>query len=121
MVIRGTRVSVSSEKCGSKSRCVVSKPSKGSSAHARTGARSAERGQGDTQAAASGGTRRKASRSRTKAQLEQDVAELKRINAELEDELRRERERARQLEQINQQAGERIDSVIGRIKTLLAS
>jgi len=43
------------------------------------------------------------------------------MNAELQDELHRERERADRLEHINQQAGERIDSVIGRIKMLLAS
>ncbi len=49
------------------------------------------------------------------------MAKLKELNAKLQDDLRRERERAERLEEINQQAGERIDSVIGRIKTLLAS
>jgi len=49
------------------------------------------------------------------------LAELKQINDDLRDQLRREQERADRLAQINQQAGQRIESVIGRIKTLLAS
>ncbi len=100
---------------------MVSKPSKSSGARGQSKARPGERAQRDAGGEASSGASRKTSGSRSRAQLEQDVAELKRINAELADELRRERERANQLEQINEQAGERIESVIGRIKTLLAS
>ncbi len=80
-----------------------------------------ERAQRGAGGEASRGASHKASGSRSRAQLEQDLAELKRINAELADELRRERERAKQLEEINEHAGERIETVIGRIKTLLAS
>lgn len=121
MVAGGTVVSVSSEKCGSTSRCVVSKPNKAAGARGRTKARAAGSAQGKSGAGASGGTRQGASGSRTKAELEQELAKLKQINAELQEELRRERERAERLERINEQAGERIESVIGRIKTLLAS
>lgn len=70
---------------------------------------------------AADGARRKSTSSRTKAELEDELAELKQINDDLRDQLRREQERADRLAQINQQAGQRIESVIGRIKTLLAS
>lgn len=99
----------------------MSKPSKATGARGQSGARTQGRTQSGSRAKASGGTRRRSGKSRTKAELEEELAELKEINADLREQLRREEERAQRLERINQQAGERIDNVIGRIKTLLAS
>jgi len=59
--------------------------------------------------------------SRTKAELEQELAELREINADLREQLRQEEQRADRLAQVNEETGQRIDNVIGRIKTLLAS
>jgi len=53
--------------------------------------------------------------------LEQELAELKQANEDLRAQLRREQERAEQLQQTNEQAGQKIDNAIARIKTLLAS
>jgi len=100
----------------------VSKPSKAASARGQSKARAQSRADSSGAGAkAPGGTRRKSASSRTKAELEDELAELKQINDDLRDQLRREQERADRLAQINQQAGQRIESVIGRIKTLLAS
>ena len=101
---------------------MVSKPSKATSARGQSKARTQSRAESSGAGTkAPGGARRKSTSSRTKAELEDELAELKQINDELRDQLRREQERANRLAQINQQAGQRIESVIGRIKTLLAS
>lgn len=117
----GTVVSDLSEKCGSTSRCVVSKASKAASARGQSQARATGGAKGGSGTKASGGTPRKSAKSRTKSELEQELAELKEMNAELREQLRQQETRADRLAEINQEAGQRIDSVIGRIKTLLAS
>jgi len=117
----GTGDSGSSKKCVSTSRCVVSKPSKAAGAHGQSKARSQGGARGGSGSKSGGGAQRKSPKARTKADLEQEIAELKKINEELREQLHRQEARAEQLERINQEAGQRIDSVIGRIKTLLAS
>jgi len=97
---------------------VVSKPSKESGARARSkttgGSRSAATPSGSGASAKSG-------KAKTKKDLEREVAELKKVNAELQEKLRQQEARAERLAQINRQAGERVDTVIGRIRTMLAS
>lgn len=102
-------------------RYVVSEPSKSSSARGGSGA--GKRGGGRSSAAgtSSGKTTRKSGKSRTKNELEQELAELKKVNADLQQELQERKAEAERLARINEQAGQRIDKVISRIKTLLAS
>jgi len=107
--------------CGSTSRWVVSKPGKATGARGQSKARGAARTRSVSGAKPAGASRSASSKSRTKAELEQELAELKKINADLREQVRRQEARAQRLEQINEEAGQRIDSVIGRIKTLLAS
>jgi len=102
-------------------RYVVSEPSKSSSARGGSGAKKKSGGQSSAGRKSSGDTARKSGKARTKSELEQELAELKKVNAELQQELRERKAEAERLARINEQAGQRIDKVISRIKTLLAS
>jgi len=99
----------------------VSKPNKAAGAHGQSRTRSGGGAGSGSGGKPPGGARGKSSKAKTKADLEQELDELKKINEDLRDQLRRQEARAQRLEQINAEAGQRIDSVIGRIKTLLAS
>lgn len=108
-------------KCGSTSRYVVNKPSKASGARRRSKAQAGGSAQAKTKAVPAGAAPAKSAKARTKTDLEREIAELKKLNAELEEQLRRQEARAEELARVNRQAGERIDKVIGRIRTVLAS
>lgn len=108
-------------KCGSKSRYVVSKPSKESGARKRLSAQAKGSRQAGSTSAGAGAARPKSAKAKTKKDLENEVAELKRMNAELQEQLHRQEARAEELARINQEAGERVEKAIGRIRTILAS
>jgi len=100
---------------------VVSKPSKASGARGRSNPQtqsSEQIGAKPAQAVAQAG---KPAKRKTRKDLETEIAELKRMNAELQEQLRRQEARAEDLARINQQAGERVEKAIRRIRTVLAS
>ncbi len=97
---------------------MVSKPNK------ESGARGRSKSTGGSRSAAKlseSGTSAKSGKAKTRKDLEREIAELKKVNAELQEKLRQQEARAERLAQINRQAGERVDIVIGRIRTMMAS
>jgi hypothetical protein len=100
---------------------VVNKPSKASDARGQAKAESAQRKRGGTKPGTSGAGSTKPGKSKTKSDLEREIVELKALNAELKKQLAEQEARAEELARINRQAGDRVDKVIGRIRTMLAS
>ncbi len=92
---------------------MVNKPSKATGARGRSRARTRSEPAGEPESP----TRA----SLTKKELEREVAALSALNHELRTKLQQQQTRADELARINRLAGERVDSAIGRIRTLLAS